>query len=57
MCSYTLLFYKTYYKGKLKETENSLMQQGWLSSSGVKDTRAVSQEESNKCLAIRVLII
>lgn len=47
MCSYTLLFYKTYYKGKLKETENSLMQQGWLSSSGVKDTRAVSQEESN----------
>lgn len=47
MCSYKLLFYKTHYKGELKETENSLMQQGWLSSLGVKDTRAVNHEESN----------
>lgn len=47
MCSYKLLFYKTHYKGELKETENSLMQQGWLGSSGVKDTRPVSHEESN----------
>ena len=47
MCSYKLLFYKTHSKGELKETANSLMQQGWLSSSGVKDPQAVSHEESN----------